>query len=72
MKNDVKKGDFIVFNLYNFGLSLLIIVIIGILLSIIVYVMRFANVEHESWGQIGDFFGGILNPFVSLTLRINA
>ena len=61
LKNDVKKGDFIVHNLYKIGLALLIIVIMGIAFSIIVYIMRFANVEHESWGQIGDFFGGILN-----------
>jgi uncharacterized membrane protein len=67
--SDDYKDDFIVRNIQKIVWILFSVGIIGILISIIVYIFRFANVDHEPWGQIGDFFGGVLNPFVTfLTL----
>ncbi len=51
------------------GLILFVTLVLSILLSLFYYYVGsnkpFSH-DSEPWGQFGDFFGGILNPIISL------
>lgn len=59
---------------FNFLILLLVIItIIGITIPIVKYSRNFQgslSPSADDWGTFGDFFGGILNPFISLLTLI--
>lgn len=68
-----KISEFIRRNIWIILALIILIAVISIIIVSLFYISYFnggISIEHERWGTLGDFVGGILNPILSFLALI--